>query len=73
MGQNQGTLAMSEPTHTQVAAGDATDSRRHDPMLEHVRQALVGLRYGEISIIVQDGVVVQLERIERRRFRRGER
>ncbi len=26
-----------------------------------------------ISVIVQDGVVVQVERIERKRFRRGER
>ena len=49
------------------------DPRQLDGVLEHVRQALVGLEFGEVSIIVQDGVVIQVERIERRRFRRGER
>lgn len=33
--------------------------------------ALRGLRYGEIKVIVQDGVVVQVERTERKRFGRG--
>lgn len=51
----------------------ARDPRSLDPVLEHVRQALSGLQYGEVSVVVQDGVVVQVERIERRRFRRGER
>jgi len=40
---------------------------------EHIRQALRGLRYGEVSVTVQDGVVVQVERTERKRVRRGER
>ena len=31
------------------------------------------LQFGEVSVIVQDGVVVQVERIERKRFRKGER
>lgn len=34
-----------------------------------VRQALRGLRYGQIVVIVQDGVVVQVDRTERRRLR----
>jgi hypothetical protein len=51
----------------------ARDPRQLEPAIEHVRQALVGLQFGEVSIIVQDGVVVQVERIERKRFRRGER
>jgi hypothetical protein len=49
------------------------DPRQLDSVLEHVRQALIGLQFGEVSVIVQDGVVVQVERIERKRFRRGER
>jgi hypothetical protein len=49
------------------------DPRQLEPALEHIRQALIGLQFGEVSVIVQDGVVVQVERIERRRFRRGER
>jgi hypothetical protein len=44
-----------------------------EPAIEHIRQALAGLQFGQVSAIVQDGVVVQVERIERKRFRRGER
>jgi hypothetical protein len=51
----------------------ARDPRQLDAVIEHVRQALVGLQYGEVSVVVQDGVVVQVERIERKRFRRRER
>jgi len=36
---------------------------------EAIRHALHGLRYGQIVIIVQDGVVVQVDRTERRRLR----
>jgi hypothetical protein len=32
-----------------------------------LEQALRGLQYGEVTIVVQDGVVVQLERTERKR------
>jgi hypothetical protein len=37
-----------------------------------IREALRGLRYGTVSIIVQDGVVVQIDRLEKRRIRRGD-
>jgi hypothetical protein len=35
-----------------------------------IRDALRGLEYGEVSVIVQDGVVIQIERTERKRLRR---
>jgi hypothetical protein len=41
-----------------------------DEALEHIRQALRGLEYGEISVIVQDGLVIQIERTEKKRLRR---
>ena len=63
---------MSHDSSTDATTA-AHESRPIDPVLEHVRRALVGLQFGEVSIIVQDGVVVQVERIERKRFRRGER
>ena len=44
-----------------------------DFVLEQVRQALVGLKFGQITLVLQDGVIVQLERTERKRFRRAER
>ncbi len=37
--------------------------------LAHVAEALRGLRYGEVRVVVQDGVVVQVERTERVRPR----
>jgi hypothetical protein len=37
--------------------------------LDAIRQALRGLRYGQIIVVVQDGVVVQVDRTERRRLR----
>jgi hypothetical protein len=64
---------MSQESSTDAAAAPPRDPRQFDHALEHVRRALVGLQFGEVSIIVQDGVVVQVERIERKRFRRGER
>ena len=47
--------------------------RRHRVALGHVEDALRGLQYGTVTIIVQDGVVVQVERTERRRFQRADR
>ena len=37
--------------------------------LQQVREALRNLRFGSVNIIVQDGVVVQIDRTERRRLR----
>lgn len=34
-------------------------------MLSRVREALVGLRFGQITITVHDGQIVQIERTER--------
>jgi hypothetical protein len=38
--------------------------------LRQVEEALRELRYGTVTITVQDGVVVQVERTERRRFQK---
>ncbi|WP_165227158.1 YezD family protein [Aquisphaera insulae] len=43
--------------------------RPADVDLERVRKALHGIRFGEVRVIVQDGVVVQIERIEKERLR----
>jgi hypothetical protein len=40
--------------------------------IAHIREALQGLRYGAVHIIVQDGVVNQIERTEKHRLRRPE-
>jgi hypothetical protein len=41
--------------------------------LRELEVALRGLRFGQVIVSVQDGVVVQVERTERRRFQRGAR
>lgn len=38
--------------------------------LERVREALRGLQHGEVTVVVQDGVVVQLKRTDRVRLPR---
>ena len=44
--------------------------RSGDQVLERVREALKGLRYGAVTVIVQDGVIVQVERTDRVRLPR---
>lgn len=61
---------MATEPNTQEAAAQRRSPTDIDEALNHVRQALRGLDYGEISIVVQDGVVIQIERTERRRMRR---
>lgn len=55
-----------------VPGADQCDLSRH--ALERIRDALRGLRYGTVTAIVQDGVVVQVERTEKLRLlkRQGE-
>lgn len=40
--------------------------------LDRIEEALRGLRYGSVLAIVQDGVVVQIERTEKTRFTHGD-
>jgi hypothetical protein len=52
----------------------ATDSnhRNADPQaLERIEDALRGLRYGTVTVVVQDGVVVQVDRTEKLRLHRA--
>ncbi len=40
-----------------------------DLELERVRSAVRGIRYGEVRVIIQDGQVVQIDRLEKQRLR----
>ena len=42
-----------------------------EAVVSEIRESLRGLRYGIVQIIVQDGLVVQIDRTERRRLRRN--
>ncbi len=43
-----------------------------DEELLEIRNSLRGLRYGSVQIVVQDGVVIQIDRTEKRRLRTGD-
>ena len=43
-----------------------------DQEFQPIRDALRGLRFGTVQIIVQDGLVVQIDRTEKRRLRGSE-
>jgi hypothetical protein len=42
-----------------------------DDALNQIRDSLRGLRFGSVNIIVQDGVIIQIDRTEKRRLRVG--
>lgn len=48
------------------------DADREDDAIERIRAALHGLRYGAVTALVQDGVVVLVERTEKMRLSRRE-
>lgn len=56
---------MDRATHESAAASV-------DPIPDHVLQSIVqslrGMRYGQVTIIVQDSRVIQIDRTERKRF-----
>ena len=56
-------------TNSQGANSNGRDDRLNSA-LEQIRDALRGLRFGSLTIQVQDGVVVQIDRTEKRRLQR---
>lgn len=44
-------------------------SPSRDLPFEQVRLAVEGIRYGEVRVIIQDGVIIQIERVEKRRLK----
>jgi hypothetical protein len=58
---------MNDPTTESSAA-----SREQNLQwaLQQIEASLRDLRYGALTLVVQDGVIVQVERTERHRYRR---
>jgi len=48
------------------------NNRSLQKALEQIEEALHGLRFGQVTITVQDGVVVQIDRLERTRLQKTE-
>jgi hypothetical protein len=60
---------MHEPTQHPATGGDS-DQARDAYVIGRVREALQGMRFGEVRIVVHDGIVVQVERTEKLRLLR---
>jgi len=60
---------MSTPDPT-PSASEPVDAADRSSELEQIREALQGLRFGSVNVIVQDGVVVQIDRTEKKRLKR---
>jgi hypothetical protein len=54
----------------QRRAAATSDQANAQWALRELEAALRGLQSGQVTVTVQDGVVVQVERVERRRFQR---
>ena len=52
-------------------ANENAEPVQAEPHWRYIEDALRGLRFGVVTIIVQDGVVIQVERTERRRLPRS--
>ncbi len=77
-------MASESPRHVSrvIPAPSATDGNhqpvknRQERQLHHalarIEEALQGLRFGQVTITVQDGVVVQIDRLERTRLQRND-
>jgi hypothetical protein len=62
------------PGKAGVAKQAGQDERltHEEDAIERIRAALHGLRYGAVTALVQDGVVVLVERTEKMRLQRRE-
>jgi len=57
----------------ELHGADGQTRDRADDGLERITAALRGLRYGTVTAVVQDGVVVQVERTEKFRLEKRDR
>lgn len=46
-----------------------TNSKIPDSVVDAIVEALSGVQYGQVTVTVQDGLVVQIDRMERKRLK----
>jgi hypothetical protein len=61
MGRNEDTARRS--------ANALADSDAAESVMARVRRAVESIRFGEVRVIIQDGVIVQIDRVEKERLR----
>jgi hypothetical protein len=64
---------MIDPTTRRLPQLPRADAAKGTRVMDRLEAALDGLRYGEVTVIVQDGIVVQVERTDRLRLFRSQR
>jgi hypothetical protein len=64
-----GGVAVMDPVSHQPHVADGQRTSSFDEAMTQIRDSLRDLRFGSVNIIVQDGVVVQIDRTEKRRLR----
>jgi len=70
MAKREITGAIMAENTTDNARWETIRSRELTPAeVGEIRESLKGLRFGHVQIIVQDGVIVQIDRTEKRRVR----
>jgi hypothetical protein len=62
---------MAEKGQDRPKAAARPDNPEPVEALEAIKDALRGLKFGEVTVTVQDGIAVQVERTERTRLRRA--
>jgi hypothetical protein len=65
---NGGGVIVSEPI-LQQPKSQVAEPAAPDDAINQIRDSLRGLRFGSVNIIVQDGVIIQIDRTEKRRLR----
>jgi hypothetical protein len=63
-----GRTAMNHETSASTAPAGSR-SMPSDDELREISASLRGMRYGSVNIVVQDGVIIQIDRTEKKRLR----
>jgi hypothetical protein len=66
-----GGVIVSDPISPQPKSSASEQNAPADDEISQIRESLRGLRFGSVNIIVQDGVIIQIDRTEKRRLRNG--
>lgn len=61
---------MSQNESSEVVPSEPVGEDSREREIAQIRDALRGLKFGAVNIVVQDGVVVQIDRTEKRRLRK---
>jgi hypothetical protein len=64
-----GGTVVSDPISKQSKAAAPNNSAATEEAIEQIRESLRGLQFGSVNIIVQDGVIIQIDRTEKKRLR----